>query len=57
MIDIVEVLQHWRADRPKSVVAASRGIAPKTVRKYVKPAAGIMPGGPPLSRPVRSGRS
>jgi transposase len=52
VIDIVEVLQHWHAGRPKSVVAASLGIDPKTVRKYVAPAeaAGIVPGGPALSR-------
>jgi transposase len=52
VIDIVEVLQHWHAGRPKSVVAASLGIDPKTVRKYVAPAeaAGLTPGGPALSR-------
>ncbi len=52
VIDIVEVLQHWHAGRPKSVVAASLGIDPKTVRKYVAPAeaAGLVPGGPALSR-------
>jgi transposase len=50
--DIVEVLQHWHAGRPISVVAASVGVDPKTVRKYIAPAAdaGIAPGGPPLSR-------
>ena len=52
MIDIVEVLQHWHAGRPKSVVASSLGIDAKTVRKYVAPAeaAGLAPGGPALSR-------
>lgn len=52
MIDVVEVLQHWHAGRPKSVLADSLGIDPKTVRKYVRPAeeAGMAPGGPPLSR-------
>lgn len=52
MIDIVEVLQHWHAGRPKSVVASSLGIDDKTVRKYVAPAvaAGLVPGGPVLSR-------
>ena len=52
VIDIVEVLQHWHAGRPKSVVAHSLGIDPKTVRKYVAPAeaAGLVPGGPALSR-------
>jgi hypothetical protein len=35
VVDIVEVLQHWHAGRPKSVVASSLGIDDKTVRKYV----------------------
>lgn len=53
VIDVVEVLQHWHAGRPKSVVASSLGVDPKTVRKYVAPAeaAGLAPGGPALSRP------
>ena len=48
MIDVVEVLEHWHAGRPKIVVAASLGVDPKTVRKYVAPAeaAGLAPGGP-----------
>ncbi|HET6874842.1 MAG TPA: IS21 family transposase [Acidimicrobiales bacterium] len=52
MIDVVEVLQHWHAGRPKSVVASSLGLDPKTVRKYIAPAeeAGLAPGGPTLSR-------
>lgn len=52
MIDVVEILQHWHAGRPKSVVASSVGVDPKTVRKYVAPAeeAGMAPGGEPLSR-------
>ncbi len=52
MIDVVEVLQHWHAGRPKSVVASSLGIDPKTVRKYVAKAteAGLAPGGPALGR-------
>jgi transposase len=52
VIDIVEVLQHWHAGRPKSVVATSLGIDPKTVRKYVAAAeaAGLVPCGPALSR-------
>lgn len=52
VIDIVEVLQHWHAGRPKSVVATSLGIDAKTVRKYVAPAeaAGLCPGGATLSR-------
>ncbi len=35
VIDVVEVLQHWHAGRPKSVVATSLGVDAKTVRKYV----------------------
>jgi hypothetical protein len=52
VIDVVEILQHWHAGRPKTVVAASVGVDVKTVRKYVAPAeaAGVAPGGPPLSR-------
>ena len=38
MIDVIEILQHWHAGRPKTVVAASLGVDPKTVRKYVAPA-------------------
>ena len=46
VIDVVEVLQHWHAGRPKTVVAASLGVDVKTVRKYVSAAeaAGIVPG-------------
>ena len=52
VIDVVEVLQHWHAGRPKSVVASSLGIDPKTVRKYVAKAteAGLAPGGAALGR-------
>lgn len=52
MIDVVEALQHWHAGRPKSVVASSLGIDPKTVRKYVARAteAGLRPGGPTIGR-------
>jgi transposase len=52
MIDVIEVLEHWHAGRPKIVVAASLGVDPKTVRKYVAPAeaAGLVPGGPRLGR-------
>jgi transposase len=52
MIDVVEILQHWHAGRPKAVVASSLGVDPKTVRTYTRPAeeAGMTPGGPPLSR-------
>src|SRR5450759_1647014 len=46
MIDVVEILQHWHAGRPKLVLSASLGGDPKTVRKYVAPAEaeGIRPG-------------
>jgi transposase len=52
VIDVVEILQHWHAGRPKSVVASSLGVDAKTVRKYVRPAeeAGMTPGGAPLGR-------
>ncbi len=53
MIDVVEILQHWHAGRPETVVAASLNVDVKTVRKYVAPAeaAGIAPGDrPPLGR-------
>jgi len=52
MIDVIEILQRWHAGRPKTMVAASVGVDPKTVRKYVAPAeaAGLAPGGPALSR-------
>ncbi|MDQ6614478.1 MAG: IS21 family transposase, partial [Actinomycetota bacterium] len=52
MLHNVEVLQHWHAGRPKSVVADSLGVDPKTVRKYVAKAeaAGIAPGGAALGR-------
>jgi transposase len=52
VIDVVEILQHWHAGRPKSVVASSVGVDPKTVRKYIGPAeeAGLAPGCPSLSR-------
>lgn len=52
MIDVVEILQHWHAGRSKSQVAASVGVDRGTVRKYTAPAeaAGLEPGGPPLSR-------
>ena len=32
MIDVIEILQHWYAGRPKTVVAASVGVDAKTVR-------------------------
>jgi transposase len=51
VIDIVELFQHWHAGRPMGELCSSLGIDPKTVRKYTAPAAaaGISPGGPPLS--------
>jgi transposase len=52
VIDVVEILQHWHAGRPKSVIASSLGVDAKTVRKYVAAAeaAGLAPGGAPLER-------
>lgn len=46
VIDVVEILQHWHAGRPKLLLSASLGVDPKTVRKYVAPAEaeGIRPG-------------
>jgi hypothetical protein len=51
VIDIVEILIHWHAGRPKAEIADSLGVDRKTVRKYVAAAeaAGITPGGPALS--------
>ena len=52
MIDVVEILQHWHAGRPKAVIADSLRVDRRTVRKYVAPAeqAGLVPGGPRLCR-------
>lgn len=52
MIDVVEILVHWHAGRPKSVLADSLRVDAKTVRKYVAKAeeAGLVAGGPALSR-------
>jgi len=52
VVDVLEVLEHWQAGRPKLVIAESLGLDVKTVRKYVAPAeeAGIVPGGAPLGR-------
>ena len=52
MRDIVEILMHWHAGRPKAAVADSLGVHRGTVRKYVAKAeeAGLAPGGPPLPR-------
>jgi hypothetical protein len=52
VIDVAEILEHWHAGRKMVDLSASLGVDPKTVRKYVAPAlaAGLSPGGPPLSR-------
>ncbi len=51
MVDVVEILVHWHAGRRIGEVCSSLGVDPKTVRKYKAPAiaAGLAPGGPPLS--------
>ncbi|MFC1421557.1 IS21 family transposase [Streptacidiphilus cavernicola] len=51
MVDIVEIYVHWYAGRSKNQLAASLGVDRKTIRKYLAPAtaAGITPGGPPMS--------
>jgi transposase len=51
VIDLVEILSHWYAGRPKVEVARSLGVDPKTVRRYVAAAeaTGLVPGGPPVS--------
>jgi hypothetical protein len=56
--DVVEILQHWYAGRPKVEVARSLGVDPKTVRRYVAAAevAGLSPGGPPVSEEQWRGR-
>lgn len=57
MIDIVELFQHWHSGRRIGELCSSLGVDPKTVRKYTAPAraAGIVPGGPPLSVEVWTG--
>ena len=52
MIDVVEILQHWHAGRPKAEVGASLGIDRGTVRKYVAraEAEGFVPGDRTMSR-------
>lgn len=51
MIDVVEILVHWHAGRRIGELSSSLAVDPKTVRKYTAPAvaAGMVPGGPPLS--------
>lgn len=52
MVDVTEILVHWRAGRSHSEIATSLGVDRKTVKKYVAPAieAGLVPGGP--AKPV-----
>jgi hypothetical protein len=51
VVDVIEIYVYWYAGRSKSQVAASLGLDRKTVRKYLglAEAAGISPGGPPMS--------
>ena len=57
MVDVTEILEHWYAGRPKVEVARSLGVDAKTVRRYVAPAeaAGMAPGGPPVTRGAVAG--
>lgn len=52
VVDVIEILVHWYAQRAKAEVARSVGVDRETVAKYVAPAeaAGLVPGGPPVSR-------
>jgi transposase len=51
VVDVTEMLKHWYAGRPKNELARSLGVDVKTARKYITPAeaAGLSPGGPPIS--------
>jgi transposase len=51
VVDIIEILVHWHAGRSKSEIAQSLGVDRKTAGKYIAAAqaAGMVPGGPPLS--------
>jgi hypothetical protein len=51
VVDIIEILVHWHAGRSKSEIAQSLDVDRKTAGKYiaVAEAAGVAPGGPPLS--------
>lgn len=53
VVDVTEILIHWHAGRSISEVSGSLGVDRKTIRKYIAPAvaAGLVPGGPPLSQP------
>ena len=57
VIDVVELFQHWHSGRRIGELSSSLGIDPKTIRKYTAPAlaAGIVPGGPPLSAEAWTG--
>ena len=51
VVDIIEILVHWHADRNNSEIAQSLGVDRKTARKYITAAqaAGMSPGGPPVA--------
>lgn len=53
MTDVSEILVHWYAGRSLSTISTSLGVDRKTIRKYLAPAiaAGMAPGGPPVSAP------
>ncbi len=52
VIDVVEILLHWHAGRPKAEVARALEVDRSTVRKYTAKAEaeGLVPGAEPLSR-------
>ena len=52
VVDVVELLRHWQAGDSVSQMARALGLDRRTVRKYAgrAEAAGMMPGGAPLSR-------
>lgn len=52
VIDLIELYEHWWAERSQVEISASLGIDRKTIRKYLAPAleAGIVPGRAPAGR-------
>jgi transposase len=54
VIDLIELYEHWWAERSQVEISASLGIDRKTIRKYLAPAveAGLVPGQVPAGRPA-----